>query len=105
MTQSTFIQPVESSDATEQPKTESESKGASGADSAKQKQALKDRQAKIFKQHVEIVSLKNDLKTAVEEKAQLEQEIKSRSEEVYKMNEKMIFLEYEKQAEATKQMA
>ena len=38
------------------------------------------------------------------EKTQLEEEIKGRSEEVYKMNEKMIFLEYERQAEANKQL-
>jgi len=32
----------------------------------------------------------------MEEKTSLEEEIKGRSEEVYKMNEKMIFMEFEK---------
>ena len=49
--------------------------------------------------------MRNELNAAQEEKASLEEEIKVRNEEVYKMNEKMIFLEYEKQAEANKQLA
>ena len=51
---------------------------------------------------MEIVKLRNELNSAMQEKTQLEEEIKGRSEEVYKMNEKMIFLEYERQAEANK---
>ena len=66
------------------------------------KQTLKDRAAKIYKQHAEIIKLKSALETAIEEKKQLEDEVRSRSDEVYKMNEKMIFLEYERQAEASK---
>jgi len=62
----------------------------------KSKQLLKDRAAKIYKQHVEIVSLRHQLEAANEEKINLEHEIKTRNEEVYKMNEKMIFMEYEK---------
>ena len=53
---------------------------------------------------MEIVKLRNELNSAMQEKTQLEEEIKGRSEEVYKMNEKMIFLEYERQAEANKQL-
>ena len=63
---------------------------------------MKDRAAKIYKQHAEIIKLKSALETAIEEKKQLEDEVRSRSDEVYKMNEKMIFLEYERQAEASK---
>ena len=63
---------------------------------------LKDRAAKIYKQHMEIVKLKHELEGALDEKKTIEEEIKVRNEEVYKMNEKMIFLEYEKQAEANK---
>lgn len=58
---------------------------------------LKERAAKIYKQHIEIQNLKKVLKEATEEKATLEDEIKNRNEEMYKMNEKMIFLEFEKQ--------
>ena len=72
---------------------------------AKSKQMLKDRAAKIYKQHMEIVKLRHELEAAVEEKNTVELEIKSRSEEVYKMNEKMIFMEYEKQAESNRQMS
>ena len=50
---------------------------------AKSKQQLKDRAAKIYKQHVEIVKLRHELTAAAEEKKQLEEEIKTRSEEVY----------------------
>ena len=71
----------------------------------KSKQQLKDRAAKIFKQHCEIVKLRHELESANEEKKQLEEEVKSRNEEFYKMNEKLIFMEYEKQAEANKQLA
>ena len=43
------------------------------------------------------MNLKKQLLDATEEKASLEDEIKNRNEEMYKMNEKMIFLEFEKQ--------
>lgn len=69
------------------------------------KHTLKERAAKIYKQHMEIVKLRHELTSAIEEKQALEQEIKSRNQEVYEMNEKMIFMEYEKQAEANKQLA
>ena len=61
------------------------------------KNTLKERAAKIYKQHIEITKLKQELKNAIEEKAAVELEIQSRNEEVYKMNEKMIFLEFQKQ--------
>ena len=51
---------------------------------------------------MEIVKLKHELETAMEDKKTIEEEIKVRNEEVYKMNEKMIFMEYEKQAEANR---
>ena len=51
---------------------------------------------------MEIVKLKNELETALEDKKSVEEEIKVRNEEVYKMNEKMIFMEYEKQSEANR---
>ena len=54
---------------------------------------------------MEIVKLKNELETAMEDKKTIEEEIKVRNEEVYKMNEKMIFMEYEKQAEANRQLS
>lgn len=63
---------------------------------------LKDRAAKIYKQHMEIVKLKHELEGALDEKKTIEEEIKVRNEEVYKMNEKMIFMEFEKQAEANR---
>lgn len=49
--------------------------------------------------------MRHQLQSAIEEKTSLEDEIKSRSEEVYKMNEKMIFLEFEKQNDANKQLS
>ena len=58
------------------------------------KATLKERAAKIYKQHLEIVKLKQELKNASEEKAAVEDEIKNRNEEIYKMNEKMIFMEF-----------
>ena len=63
---------------------------------------LKDRAAKIYKQHMEIVKLKHELEMAMEDKKTVEEEIKVRNEEVYKMNERMIFIEYEKQSEANR---
>ena len=42
------------------------------------------------------MKLRHELTAAAEEKKQLEEEIKTRSEEVYQMNEKMIFMEFEK---------
>ena len=51
------------------------------------------------------MKLRHELTAAAEEKKQLEEEIKTRSEEVYQMNEKMIFMEFEKQAEANKQLS
>ena len=54
---------------------------------------------------MEIVKLKHELETAMEDKKTIEEEIKVRNEEVYKMNEKMIFMEYEKQAEANRQLS
>jgi len=54
---------------------------------------------------MEIVKLRHELESATEEKQSLEQEIKNRNQEVYEMNEKMIFMEYEKQADANKQLA
>ena len=58
------------------------------------KATLKERAAKIYKQHLEIVKLKQELKNASEEKAAVADEIKNRNEEIYKMNEKMIFMEF-----------
>ena len=58
------------------------------------KSTLKERAAKIYKQHIEIQKLKAELNRATEEKATVEDEIKNRNEEMYKMNEKMIFLEF-----------
>ena len=69
---------------------------ASAAD-PKKIQLLKDRAAKIYKQHMEIVKLKDELKHAIEEKQSIEEEIKARNDEFYKMNERMIFLEFQKQ--------
>ena len=40
------------------------------------------------------MKLKQELKNASEEKAAVEEEIKNRNEEIYKMNEKMIFMEF-----------
>lgn len=42
---------------------------------------------------MEIVKLKSELEKALEEKTELESEIKSRNEEIYQMNEKMMLLE------------
>jgi len=100
LTHETFIQPVSSAEA---PVTADE--GTTLLADAKTKQLLKDRAAKVYKQHVEIVNLRHELEKAVEEKKSLEDEIRSRSEEVYKMNEKMIFLEYERRAESGKQVS
>ena len=46
---------------------------------------------------MEIVKLKDELKHAIEEKQSIEEEIKARNDEFYKMNERMIFLEFQKQ--------
>ena len=54
---------------------------------------------------MEIVKLKHELEGALDEKKTIEEEIKVRNEEVYKMNEKMIFMEFEKQAEANRQLS
>ena len=51
---------------------------------------------------MEIVKLKHELEMAMEDKKTVEEEIKVRNEEVYKMNERMIFIEYEKQSEANR---
>ena len=55
---------------------------------------MKERAAKIYKQHLEIQGLKAEMRRAAEEKATLEDEIKNRNEEMYTMNEKMIFMEF-----------
>ena len=65
---------------------------------------MKEKQAKIFKANQLIVGLKHELKEAKEEKNQLEDEIKERNSEIQEMTAKMVFLEYEKQAEANKQI-
>ena len=48
----------------------------------------------MFKQHMEILKLREEIQNAAAEKQQLEDEIKSRNQEVYQMNEKLIFLEF-----------
>jgi precorrin-2 methylase len=48
---------------------------------------------KIVKQHMEIQRLKEELEQAVQDKLELENEVKSRNEEIYQMNEKMIMNE------------
>ena len=122
LTSSSFIQPASTSDevdaageeinttqtstTTNDQKTEAVAEGKTTAGrrgaaagtvtDAKSKQMLKDRAAKIYKQHMEIVKLRHELEGAMEEKKTVEQEIKSRNEEVYTMNEKMIFMEFEK---------
>ena len=79
LTQDTFIQPAVVEDAPAAPSEETKTEAADG----KTKQQLKDRAAKIYKQHVEIVKLRHELTAAAEEKKQLEDEIKARSAEVY----------------------
>lgn len=54
---------------------------------------VKEFRAKIFKQHMEIGKLKEELECAEADKKELEEEIKQRNEEIYQMNEKMIMLE------------
>ena len=39
------------------------------------------------------------MRSATDEKVALEDEIKNRNEEMYKMNEKMIFMEFQKQGD------
>jgi len=48
---------------------------------------------KVFKQHLEIVKLKEELEAALREKEELEEEVSSRSKEVYEMNERLILME------------
>jgi hypothetical protein len=48
---------------------------------------------KVFKQHLEIVKLKEELESAVKEKEELEEEIGTRNKEIYEMNEKIILME------------
>ena len=48
---------------------------------------------KVFKQHLEIVKLKEELESAIKDKEELEEEISSRNKEIYEMNEKMILME------------
>ena len=71
----------------------------------KKAQLLKERAAKIFKQHVEIMKYREELKLAMEDKEQIEAELKARSDEVYEMNQKMIFLEFQKQQDDMKHMS
>ena len=40
--------------------------------------------------------MKDELRNATDEKTSLEEEIKNRNEEMYTMNEKLIFLEFQK---------
>ena len=75
------------------------------ASDPKKAQLLKDRAAKIFKQHMEIVKLREELAKASEEKKQIEEELKSRTDEVYEMNQKMIFLEFQKQQADIQQLS
>ena len=44
------------------------------------------------------MKLREELQNASIEKSQLEEEIKARNQEMYQMNEKLIFLEYNKKA-------
>lgn len=48
---------------------------------------------KVFKQHIEITKLKEELDAALKEKEELEEEISSRNKEMYEINEKMILME------------
>lgn len=62
---------------------------------SKQKQLIKEKTAKIFKQHQEIVKLRDELRQNEENRLNLENDLKSRTEELYKANEKCILLEYQ----------
>lgn len=53
------------------------------AEESKQSKPSKDQRAKIFKQHMEIMKLREELQNALTERQQLEEEIKARREEVY----------------------
>ena len=48
---------------------------------------------KVFKQHLEIVKLKEELDAAKKEKEELEEEISSRNKEIYEINERIIVIE------------
>ena len=53
----------------------------------------KDFQLKIFKQHKELVKAREELDALQEDKRDLEAEIKSRNDEIYQLNEKLMLLE------------
>ena len=52
---------------------------------------------KIFKQHKELLKLTAELDALQEDKRDLEGEIKSRNEEIYQLNEKLMLLEISQQ--------
>ena len=82
---------------------EDEGKDEDSKDKKKKQPASKAHAAKIFKQHLEICKLKTELTNAIKEKEDLETEVKERSEEMYKMNERMIMMEFQtKQQEQLK---
>lgn len=54
----------------------------------------KEDRSKIFKQHMEIVKLKEELQNITLEKSTLEDEIKTKNQELYQANERVIFLEF-----------
>jgi septal ring factor EnvC (AmiA/AmiB activator) len=56
----------------------------------------KEDRAKIFKQHMEIMKLREELINAAKEKQSLEEEIKARNQEVYSLNEKLILIDFSK---------
>lgn len=61
-------------------------------DPAQQAQ-IQENAMKVFKQHIEIVKLKEELENAKKEKEELEEEISTRNKEIYEMNERIILME------------
>jgi predicted nuclease with TOPRIM domain len=53
----------------------------------------KDFQLKIFKQHKELIQVKEELEGLQQDKRDLEAEVKSRNDEIYQLNEKLMLLE------------
>lgn len=53
----------------------------------------KDFQLKIFKQHKELLQVREELECLQQDKRELESEIKSRNDEIYQLNEKLMLLE------------